>query len=78
MDIKQKALDLYKPPFRYEYGYIFDSENEMVSDDYATSIQEVRGWGRIQYLGNAEELQDTVGELIAEALTEYWTKHAND
>lgn len=38
----------------------------------------VRGWGRIQHVGesidDAANLQDTVGELIAEALTQYWQR----
>ena len=76
--ISKKALKLYTPPFRYEMGYIFDSENEMVADDYETSITQVRGWGRISYMDEPEELQDAVGEHIAKALTEYWEKHKND
>jgi len=36
----------------------------------------LRGWGRIQYLPDPEKLHDAVGEIIAEALTEYWTRQS--
>ena len=69
------AVKLYKPPFRYERGYIFDADNSMVADnDAQDTVGRVRGWGRIQYLPNPEILQDRVGELIAQALTEFWEK----
>ena len=35
-DFSKLALDLYKPPFRYYRGYIWDSGNKMVADDPAT------------------------------------------
>jgi len=72
--MREKALQLYKAPFRHEYGYIFDSEGQMVADDAGESVTRVRGWGRIGQMENAELLQDTVGDMIAEALTEYWNK----
>lgn len=74
--MRARALKLYRPPFRYEHGYIFDSQNEMVVDDASKSQEaaalRVRGWGRISYLKDPEELQDAVGALIAEALTTFW------
>jgi len=70
--MKERALKLYRPPFRFERGYIFDDEGQMVADDAGESVTRVRGWGRIGKITNAEELQDTVGEMIAEAMTEYW------
>lgn len=76
-DIKKEALALYKPPFRFEYGYIFDSEGQMVADNHTEgedATLRIRGWGRIQYKENPEELQDAVGAVIAEALTAYWNK----
>ncbi len=63
-------MALYTPPFRFERGYILDSTNEMVADN--GGICRVRGWGRIQKQPNAAALQDKVGELIAQAMTEYW------
>lgn len=35
----------------------------------------VRGWGRISYLPDPEALQDKVGEILGQALTEFWLKH---
>lgn len=82
MTIRQAALDLYKPPFRYEYGYVFDSNNQMVADKGEIGelkgmiATRVRGWGRIQYMdnpvGRAAQLQDEVGKIVAEALNFYW------
>jgi hypothetical protein len=70
------ALLLYKPPFRYDRGYIHDSDNRIVADDDGLdTVGRVRGWGRISYLPNPQALQDKVGEIIALALTEYWNTH---
>lgn len=75
--IRQRALELYKPPFRYESLYIWDSENNIVADDVVIdAIARIRGWGRIQYMKNPEKLQDEVGEIIAEALNDFWQKHS--
>ena len=75
ISVDQRALRLYLPPFRYEYGYIWDAANNMVADDSGQDIAlRVRGWGRISSMETPELLQDTVGKLMAEALTEYWTK----
>lgn len=79
--IEKAALALYKPPFTFDHGYIVDSRSLVVSDDGTPGeLQKmiagrVRGWGRIQRLKDfpPEKLQDTVGELIAAALTEFWT-----
>jgi hypothetical protein len=81
-DIRSRARRLYRAPFRYEMGYIYDAGGEMVSDGRVDKedqpqqliVQRVRGWGRIGYLADAEQLQDTVGALIAEALTRFWTE----
>lgn len=71
--ISDRALDLYKPPFRYEGGYIWDAESNMVADDIAeNAILRVCGRRRISYLKNPEQLQDAVGKHIAKALTQYW------
>lgn len=76
------AMALYSPPFRFESGYIYDSENNMVVDDgdlanASNSVAgavaaRVRGWGRIGKLDNAEALQDEVGRIVAEALNEFY------
>lgn len=77
-DLKQRALALYKPPFSRVHGYIYDADSRVVADDAAAKDEEaalrIRGWGRIQYLVDPEALQDAAGDLIAEALTEYWQR----
>lgn len=73
-EIKKAAFTLYEAPFRYEHGYIFDAKGQMVSDDgdVGDSVARVRGWGRIGYLPDGAKLQDEIGKIMAEALTEYW------
>lgn len=73
------SLELYNPPFKYQYGYIFDRDNNTVADMDSIDgekrlVLRIRGWGRISYYKNAEALQDEIGEHIAKALTEYWVK----
>lgn len=77
-DNKRKAaMAMYTPPFTYECGYIFDSQHLMVSDNgpvgSSTSVKgavaaRVRGWGRLTYLPNGAELQDEIGQMMADAL----------
>lgn len=71
-------------------GYIWDEGakggREMVADraggvsahdkEGVGAAARVRGWGRIGYMKDAAALHDAAGELIAEALTEYWERHA--
>ena len=73
------AIKLYRPPFKFDRGYIFDADSRMVYDNNGMdTMGRVRGWGRIQYLPNPEELQDKVGEMIAEALNDFWKKQSTD
>lgn len=89
MNIRKTALNLYTPPFKYKYGYIFDSDENVFADvnglddatlkhDSGNLALQVRGWGRIQYLETEHdngEIQDQVGQLIAEALSKYWDEN---
>jgi hypothetical protein len=73
--IEEVAFRLYTPPFRFEHGYIWDANTNMVADQMGQdAMTRIRGWGRISYKPDAEKLQDAVGELVAKALTEYWEK----
>ena len=78
--MRAAALALYKAPFRFQHGYIFDAAGLMVADDgdMGDSVARVRGWGRIGYIQDAKKLQDEVGAIIAEALTEFWIKHKGE
>lgn len=74
---REDALNLYSPPFRYEHGFIWDSQNNVVADEPGGHYGEdaalrVRGWGRISYKPDPDKLQDAVGRLMAEALTAFW------
>lgn len=72
-EIRQRALELYEPPFQFHCGYIQDAKHRMVADQHeGPDSLRVRGWGRISYMEDPEKLQDEVGALIAEALTEKW------
>jgi hypothetical protein len=72
-DLRTQAFELYKPPFRYLHGYVYDADANMVADETAHALR-VRGWGRLTHVEaeDHEKLQDAVGELLAEALTFYW------
>lgn len=99
---REAAKAVYTPPFRYEYGYIFDSQNLMVADNgpicdgpnvEGAVAARVRGWGRLGYLPNGAELQDEIGQMMADALNAmygaaqpdcrtcrqfYWSQFAED
>lgn len=76
------ALNIYTPPFRHESGYIFDSNSKVVADSADGGMESenfialrVRGWGHIQHIPKPEVMQDLIGDLIANAMTEYWVRH---
>lgn len=60
----QKIFALYSAPFKQTYGYIFDAKGEMVAwmwprpweKGVEPSRFQARGWGRIKYLDDAENL----------------------
>lgn len=76
-ELTEKAISLYKPPFTFRYGYIHDGSGHVVADNNVENddqLLRIRGWGRILYMENPEALQDEVGRIVAEALTEYWSR----
>lgn len=76
-ELRQRAFDSCAAPFERVHGYIFDANGNTISDDTAEGIvTRMRGWGRLHYLDKPEELQDAIGDLIVEALNEFWEKHA--
>jgi hypothetical protein len=67
--IKKEILSHFKYPCFYADGgqMIFDSNNQMMVD--------VRAWGMIQYIkseNKPEDLQDALGEFIAESINKHW------
>lgn len=78
-ELRKQAMALYTPPFKYQDGYVMDSEHRMVADDgdiegNMNVAARVRGWGRISYLENAAALQDEVGHMMADALNALYVK----
>ena len=70
-------------------GYIWDADGKMLADNYdpddAIDVSQkiepalrIRGWGYIQYLKHNNltpaQIQDGLGEIMAQALTDYWLK----
>jgi hypothetical protein len=72
IEIPARIRLLYDAPFIYQWpGYIFDANHEMVADfgpDVGNPTFRTRGWGRIQYLINAQSLYNSCvaffGELV--------------
>lgn len=77
-ELEKRALRLYKAPFRYQHGYIFDADGHTVSDtpEEITSgaAARIRGWGRMSHMEEPARLQDALGELVARSLTKYWNE----
>jgi hypothetical protein len=74
---REKAMEILKPPFKFECGYIFDSapDQNMVADDHdceTGTIARLRGWGRLGKLDDGDAIQDAIGQIIADALTKYF------
>ncbi len=51
-------------PVKYDY------DSQMILDADNKHICDIRGWGWIQYNDDPEDLQDKMGEFIAEAINE--------
>lgn len=68
MMLENKILEIYKLPLKYDnHGqFIVDSEEKKVAD--------IRGWGTLQYHKDAEQLQDTLGEMLVKAFHEKYGK----
>lgn len=78
---REAAKAVYTPPFKYMRGYIFDSQSLMVADDDQVEgavASRVRGWGRLGYLPNGAELQDEIGQMMADALNALYQPPAPD
>ena len=71
LDARARALELFEPPFHHMNGYIYD-KNGVVADRCGEVLR-VRGWGKISYEKDAGKMQDALGDLIADALTAYWS-----
>ena len=68
MNNTENVLSKFKLPLCYEPAgqMIFDADERLVCD--------VRAWGYLQYFPEAETLQDTLGEMIAKAFNDAYSK----
>lgn len=71
-NLEIKARRALKPPFTHERGYIYDANGDMVADNGGLRV---RGWGRLGELEDGAEIQDAIGDRIAEILTQNWDYH---
>lgn len=70
MDLRdQLVLETIKFPVRY------DNRKQSVMDSKDMMVCDIRGWGRIQYMGKSEERQDAIGERIANLLNEFYEEN---
>lgn len=85
-ELRKIGLEFYKGPFHFDHmgGYIWAkgepgvTGNQMFADLEGASERcaRIRGWGALQYLKgvDCEALQDEIGVMFAEAITEYWDR----
>ncbi|MNY15947.1 hypothetical protein D3C86_1491860 [compost metagenome] len=88
-ELRKIGLEFYKGPFRFDHlgGYIWAKGDETTHgsqmfadlDQAAERCARIRGWGALQYLKDVdcEALQDEIGVMFAEAITEYWDRAKN-
>lgn len=57
-----KKPEELKLPIKFDKigGYFFDADNRMIA--------QMRGWGWIQYKENPEQIQDEIGQYIADCV----------
>jgi hypothetical protein len=52
----------------------YDVVGQQIFDDRQNLVADIRGWGRLQYLDNPEQIQDGMGNLIVNAFNEKYHK----
>lgn len=82
-ELLKTCLGLLTPPFRYSWGYVWGSAHERVLDECGSAphgaAAQIRGWGRLSYMTEFDpaKMQDELGHMYAQALTEYWDRQQN-
>lgn len=88
-ELRKIGLDFYKGPFRFDAmgGYVWANGDPSTNgsqmfadlDQAGERCARIRGWGALSYLKDVdcEALQDEIGRMFAEAITEYWDKAKN-
>jgi hypothetical protein len=88
-ELRKIGLEFYKGPFHFDHmgGYIWAKGEPGVTgsqmfadlDGASERCARIRGWGALQYLKDVDcgALQDEIGVMFAEAITEYWDRAKN-
>jgi len=53
-----------------KYPVFYDKKGQFIVDTDYNKICDIRGWGRFKYMENSRQIQDNVGEFIADAINE--------
>lgn len=65
----RETEDMVKETISFPVRY--DNRQQTIWDSKGMMVCDIRGWGRIQFMGKSEERQDAIGEKIAKLLNEY-------
>ncbi len=64
----RETKDLVKETVAFPVKY--DSKQQTIWDSKGMMVCDIRGWGKIQFMEEAEKRQDAIGEKIAKLLNE--------
>lgn len=53
-----------------EFPVRYDKAQQTIWDSKGMMVCDIKGWGRIQYMGKSEERQDAIGHKIAKLLNQ--------
>jgi hypothetical protein len=67
MDLRE-TKDLVKETVAFPVTY--DNKQQTIWDSKGMMVCDIRGWGKIQFMDEAEKRQDAIGEKIAKLLNE--------
>lgn len=67
MDLDKK--DMVKETIAFPVKYY--NQQQTILDSKGLMVCDIRGWGKIQFMGQSEERQDAIGEKIANLLNNY-------
>lgn len=53
------------------FPVVYDEKQQTIRDSKGMMVCDIRGWGKIQFMGKSEERQDAIGEKIARLLNDF-------
>lgn len=53
------------------FPVVYDNKQQTIRDSKGMMVCDIRGWGKIQFMGKSEERQDAIGEKIARLLNDF-------